>query len=116
MRGYEYEFILRHVDLYAKKFQFPIFDEHPKWIYNQPTNGCIYFLKNKHLREFGFPRRPDVKKVFKWKKMNFTTNLPKNAPLTTYLVATGKDDLQCFRMHAVVMATDYSREHTVKDV
>lgn len=54
------------------------------------------------MREFGFPRREDIKKVFKWKKMNFTTDLPKNDPLCSYLVATGRVGKDCFRMHVVV--------------
>jgi hypothetical protein len=53
-------------------------------------DGQIYFIKGWHLREFGFPRDASVKKKFKWKKMNFTTDLPKNNPICTYLVATGR--------------------------
>ena len=40
-------------------------------------DGQFYFIKGWHLREFGFPRENDLRKVFKWKKMNFTTDLPK---------------------------------------
>ena len=70
-----------------------------------------------HLREFGFPRINDLVKVFKWKKMNFTTNIPKHSPLVTYLVSSAKDDNNnMFRMHVVVLAEDYSRKHTPEDV
>ena len=48
----------------------------------------VYFIKGFHLREFGFPRTSDIDKRFKWKKMNFTTDLPKNDPICTYLVAS----------------------------
>ena len=40
-------------------------------------DGMLYFVKGWHLRMFGFPRTSAVKKIFKWKKMNFTTDLPK---------------------------------------
>ena len=40
-------------------------------------DGQFYFIKGWHIREFGFPRENDLRKVFKWKKMNFTTDLPK---------------------------------------
>jgi hypothetical protein len=40
-------------------------------------DGQFYFIKGWHLREFGFPRANEIRKVFKWKKMNFTTDLPK---------------------------------------
>ena len=67
-------------------------------------DGQIYFIKGWHLREFGFPRSSELKKIFKWKKMNFTTDLPKNNPICTYLVATGKINDECYRMHVVVNA------------
>lgn len=37
--------------------------------------------------DFGFPRL-GIKKKFKWKKMNFTTDLPKRNPLVSYIVAS----------------------------
>ncbi len=37
--------------------------------------------------DFGFPRL-SVKKKYRWKKMNFTTDLPKKHPLVTYVVAS----------------------------
>lgn len=58
-----------------------------------------------HLREFGFPRIKEKeeeldkkllrfinlkKKLFKWKKTNFVTDLPKHAPIVRYLVAKSK--------------------------
>jgi hypothetical protein len=64
----------------------------------------IYFLKDMHLREFGFPRIINIKKTYKWKKMNFTTDLPKKNPKVTYLVATGRVGSHCFRMHVVVVS------------
>ena len=50
----------------------------------------IYFIKGWHIREFGFPRVEDIKKVYMWKKMNFTTDLPKNDPICTYLVSSSQ--------------------------
>lgn len=75
---------------------------HPENVYEQPSNGQFYFIRGWHLREFGFPRANDLKKVFKWKKMNFTTDLPKQDPICSYLVATGKVGEECYRMHVVV--------------
>jgi hypothetical protein len=43
-----------------------------------------------HLRKFGFPRINDLEKKVKWKKMNFTTDLPKIDPIVKYLVASGR--------------------------
>lgn len=80
MNGEEYAFILRHyrayLELYPKEISITTMG-HPEDIYEQPRNGQIYFIKGWHLREFGFPRANDLRKIFKWKKMNFTTDLPK---------------------------------------
>ena len=75
---------------------------HPNEVYDNPINGQIYFISGWHLREFGFPRKEELRKKFKWKKMNFTTDLPKNDPLCSYLVATGRVGKECYRMHVVV--------------
>jgi hypothetical protein len=48
--------------------------------------------------------------------MNFTTDLPKNAPLCSYLVATGKVDRECYRMHVVVNSMEYSKMYRQSDV
>jgi hypothetical protein len=37
--------------------------------------------------DFGFPRVA-TKKKYRWKKMNFTTDLPKKRPYVTYVVAS----------------------------
>lgn len=39
-------------------------------------------------QDFGFPRMEQLKKKFRWKKMNFTTHLPKRKPEVTYVVAS----------------------------
>lgn len=89
---------------------------HPECVYDQPMNGQLYFIKGWHLREFGFPRACDIKKVFKWKKMNFTTDLPKNSPICSYLVATGKIHDECYRMHVVVNSQEYNKEYRNSEV
>ena len=69
----------------------------------------IYFVKGNGVgSEFGFPRVP-MKKKFRWKKMNFTTDLPKKDPQVTYVVASAVkshriefSEYPLFRMHAVV--------------
>jgi hypothetical protein len=49
----------------------------------------IYFVKGKGVgQDFGFPRMEMVKKKYRWKKMNFTTDLPKRNPYVTYVVAS----------------------------
>ena len=105
LTGEEYAFMIRHYRAYSMLFPTEIklgYKRHPNDVYEAPRNGQVYFIKGWHLREFGFPRREDLKKVFKWKKMNFTTDLPKNDPLCSYLVATGRVGKDCFRMHVVV--------------
>ena len=55
--------------------------------------------------EFGFPRN-GIKKQFKWKKMNFITDLPKRDPLVRYIVASAvtlDDDTPVYRMHAIIL-------------
>lgn len=48
----------------------------------------IYFVKGTGVgSEFGFPRVAKKKK-YRWKKMNFTTDLPKQLPHVTYVVAS----------------------------
>lgn len=42
--------------------------------------------------------------------MNFTTDLPKNNPLCTYLVASAKYENEMFRMHVVTLSS--GNEHS----
>lgn len=79
-------------------------------------DGMLYFIKGWHLRMFGFPRHCDIRKVFKWKKMNFTTDLPKQDPICSYLVATGKVGEDFYRMHVVVNSQEYNKEYRKSDV
>lgn len=48
--------------------------------------------------------------------MNFTTDLPKCDPLCSYLVATGRIDEECYRMHVVVNYQEYSKLYRKSDV
>lgn len=51
-------------------------------------DGTLYFVEGTGLGpDFGFPR-VEGKKKFRWKKMNFSTNLPKTNPRVTYIVAS----------------------------
>lgn len=53
-----------------------------------------------------------MKKRYRWKKMNFTTDLPKKEPSVTYIVASAvrcerltslpSNDPSLFRMHVVM--------------
>mmetsp|Transcript_33422 Transcript_33422/g.58575 ORF Transcript_33422/g.58575 Transcript_33422/m.58575 type:complete len:221 (+) Transcript_33422:1150-1812(+) len=114
LKGEEYCHILQNVDLYCSSFGFQKLSNkcHPESIYVQPQNGLIYFVEGNSVgSEFGFPRVA-LKKRYRWKKMNFTTELPKRNPVVTYIVASA---IKCerffpgcgaegpaFRMHAVV--------------
>ncbi|KRX10510.1 hypothetical protein PPERSA_01522 [Pseudocohnilembus persalinus] len=88
------------------------FDWGNKWL----KDGMMYFVEGNSVgSEFGFPR-VDIKKKYRWKKMNFTTDLPKKNPFVTYIVASA---VKCekqqknnpnlvnegppFRMHAVIL-------------
>jgi hypothetical protein len=46
----------------------------------------------------------------------FTTDLPKQDPICSYLVATGKVDDECYRMHVVVNSNEYNKEYRRSDV
>ena len=48
--------------------------------------------------------------------MNFTTDLPKQDPICSYLVATGKVEEECYRMHVVVNSQEYSKEYRKSEV
>jgi len=73
----------------------------------------IYFVKGNSIgTDFGFPR-VSIKKQYRWKKMNFKTNLPKGDPIVTYIVSsaatTNKYDYKAsdqylYRMHAVILS------------
>lgn len=102
--------------MYQEKFGFMSYDRHPLKIYSSPYNGHMYFIENMHLKSFGFPRLSDVEKKVKWKKMNFTTDLPKINPQVKYLVATGKLNKVCYRMHVVVLASKYDRKDSAAKV
>lgn len=116
LKGEEYSFILKHKEAYCDKYNLKKYASktHPQSIYIQPKNGQIYFVKGSSIgSEFGFPR-VDIKKRYRWKKMNFTTELPKRQPIVTYIVASA---VKCekstpnepkigpsYRMHAVVLS------------
>ena len=76
-------------------------------------DGLLYFVEGATIgSDFGFPRL-GIRKRFKWKKMNFTTDLPKRDPLVSYIVASAVkcekffpgsvDDGPVYRMHAVIL-------------
>ena len=89
--------MLNNIDAYCEKFGFEKYPHknHPLDIYENPQSklmfdidGMVYFVAGNGVgSEFGFPRVP-VKKKFRWKKMNFTTDLPKKHPQVTYVVAS----------------------------
>ena len=63
-------------------------NDHPEEIYFAPENQQIYFIKKTTLKHLHFPRLNGLnsnKKKYKWKKMNFTTNLPKHNPIVRYI-------------------------------
>ena len=90
LKGEEYFYILANMEEYMKQLNFVKFGvkKHPESIYIEPENGHMYFVKGNSIgSEFGFPRL-GIKKRYKWKKMNFTTDLPKRDPLVSYIVAS----------------------------
>ena len=52
----------------------------------------------------------DLEKVFKWKKANFTTDLPKASPRVSYLVGKGISSDEVYMMHVVTLAQNYRPE------
>ena len=107
LNGGEYEHMIKHFKEYIHNCNIEMYTEHPISIYTSPSHGLIYYLQDQSLKELGFPRIKGLKKRYKWKKMNFVTNLPKQNPKVTYLVATGKLGQSCFRMHIVYYKEDY---------
>lgn len=114
LTGDEYAHILKNAEMYCREFGFVKCGprQHPMAIYEEPYNGLMYFVEGKTVgSEFGFPR-VEIKKKYRWKKMNFTTDLPKRNPVVTYIVASAIKcekffpahiDGPSFRMHAVVL-------------
>lgn len=107
LNGAEYEHMIKFHEEYMNQLSLQIYFEHPFLIYTSPSHGLIYYLKGQSLKDLGFPRVKGLKKRFKWKKMNFITNLPKQKPRVTYLVATGKLGHLCYRMHIVYYDEQY---------
>ena len=115
LTGEQYAHILHNADLYCDQFGFTKWPprQHPFAIYEEPYNGLMYFVEGRSVgSEFGFPR-VEAKKKYRWKKMNFTTELPKRQPVVSYIVASAikcekffpgaQCDGPAFRMHAVVL-------------
>ena len=107
LKGEEYSHILKNIQKYSEEFSFQVLGKktHPLEIYQKPTNGLIYFMQGQNIdSDFGFPR-VEIKKTYKWKKMNFTAELPKKNPLVRYLVASAGRKLDkgkaAYRMHVV---------------
>lgn len=123
LKGEEYAHMLNHIDKYCQFFHLIKVPSrcHPYDIYKKPMNGFIYFMEGSSIgSEFGFPR-VEQKKVFKWKKMNFITELPKRNPLVNYIVASavrcegfftkGAAEGPTFRMHAVVLSEQKGKSY-----
>jgi hypothetical protein len=116
LSGEEYLYVLRHRELFMAELGFTCSGPkcHPPSIHLAPQNGHAYFLEGGQLGSgFGFPKLSGKKK-YRWKKMNFRTNLPKRAPLVTYIVASARlckklpleGEDRDFRMHVVIEAND----------
>ncbi|KAL4432022.1 hypothetical protein ABPG74_017758 [Tetrahymena malaccensis] len=122
LKGDEYANMLEKIEEYCKQYNLQKFGKktHPEDIYRAPQNGLIYFVEGNCVgSEFGFPRVP-FRKQYRWKKMNFTTDLPKKKPQVTYIVASSvkcqksqgndkskqdnnKKEQDVYRMHAVIL-------------
>lgn len=117
LTGKEYFHILKNMKAYCRDFGFEKYGykTHPEDIYREPANGKIYFVHGRSIKsDFGFPRL-ETKKIYRWKKMNFTTDLPKRSPIVSYIVATAVRcekyfspgaPFSAFRMHAVILSKD----------
>jgi hypothetical protein len=109
-------------DMYLKLLKspdLPKYTEHPGWMYTAPKTA-MYLLKCPRLLPppdvisgqcFGFPRLKHVKKNYLWKKMSFTTDMPKSEPKVRYITAScHRGDAQekhcIFRLHAVMRLKD----------
>lgn len=115
LKGEQYAHILQNQDRYCHVFGVQKYGQkqHPESIYIDPRDGLLYFVEGATIgSDFGFPRL-GIRKRFKWKKMNFTTDLPKKDPLVSYIVASAvkcekffpgsNNDGPVYRMHAVIL-------------
>lgn len=103
LNGAEYEHLIKNFKTYELTKGYQVLKDHPNSIYTCPTHGMLYFLQGYTLKNLGFPRVKGLRKRFKWKKMNFVTPLPKQKPKVHYLVATGRLNSFCYRMHIVYL-------------
>jgi len=125
LTGEEYSHVLHNIDLYCSSFGLGRYGtrQHPNTIYEAPYNGLVYFVEGSSVgSEFGFPR-VEIKKKFRWKKMNFTTELPKRKPLVSYIVASAvkcerffpnaHKEGPAFRMHAVILVKPSAKSYVL---
>jgi hypothetical protein len=104
--GIEYYNMLAFHPYYSWKYQFQMYEEIPEFIYSEPKNGMIFYIKNFRLENICFPRITGKKKAYKWRKENLPVHLPKNSPKVSYIVAstTQKCSEQIsFRLHFVTL-------------
>eukprot|EP00347_Sterkiella_histriomuscorum_P006834 403351254 len=117
LKGEEYGFILRHYKTYNHFGYYNVnYQQQDPEVYERPYNGLVYFIKGFHLREFGFPRLKEdssggQRKEFKWKKINFVTDLPKHYPISRYLVAKTKNGDETYFMHSVILRDEYHNDY-----
>ena len=125
LTGEEYAHVLHNIDLYCSSYGLGRYGtrQHPNTIYEAPYNGLVYFIEGSSVgSEFGFPR-VEIKKKFRWKKMNFTTELPKRKPLVSYIVASAvkcerffpnaHKEGPAFRMHAVILVKPPAKSYVL---
>jgi hypothetical protein len=113
LHAQEYVGLLQKISLAKVSSQIASLDnllKPSKYTFFNRLDGIIYFVEGKGVgSEFGFPR-VTTRKKFRWKKMNFTTELPKKDPQVTYVVASAvkshrmdHSEHPLYRMHAVVL-------------
>lgn len=125
LTGEEYAHVLHNIELYCSHYGLGRYGtrQHPNTIYEAPYNGLVYFIEGNSVgSEFGFPR-VEIKKKFRWKKMNFTTELPKRKPLVSYIVASAvkcerffpnaHKEGPAFRMHAVILVKPPTKSYVL---
>lgn len=105
LNGQEYYSLLKGKDLYSEQLNIPVYEEeHPEDIYFKPQNGQFYYLVCSDVDRLGFPKLAgSMKKSILWKRLNFKTDLPKQRPLVSYIVASSytKNSTDQYRMHIV---------------
>ncbi len=65
------------------------------------VGGELYFVLGETVRSCGFPRTPQLKKAYKWKKLSTLHRAPKDAPVISYMTASARLGPAAYKMRLI---------------